>query len=218
MSRKLLDLTGKRFGRLTVLRRSGTTRTPNGSSRPVWSCRCDCGLEVEVPGPNLRIGNTQSCGCLRRETSPNRTHGMTDSPEYQSWRGMWERCTNKANNHYHIYGGAGVHICDRWRDFKAFYEDMGARPTGTSLDRYPNQHGNYEPGNCRWATPKEQSRNTSRTVNITWDGVTLCRKDWAKRLGITEVALKVRINRWGLQRAMTTPKIEVGIGANPRHF
>lgn len=137
-----------------------------------------------------------------------KTHKMTKSPEYITWRGMIERCSNPKNNHYHIYGSEGVSVCDRWKSFENFFEDMGCRPAGMTLDRHPNMEGNYEPENCRWATPGEQSRNTRRTVLIEWGGETLCRKDWADRLGITSGALKNRIEKWGLEKAVTTQKMD----------
>lgn len=208
MSKRPTDLTGQVFGRLSVLYRSGTKVTPNGSKKPVWMCRCECGEKVEVAAQSLKFGNTRSCGCLQKESmsAANRTHGMSKSPEYQSWRGMWERCTNPNNSHYPIYGGLGVVVCDAWKDFSVFLADMGFRPEGTSLDRFPNAAGNYEQGNCRWATAREQSRNTSRTIYITWKGETLCRKDWAERLGISAVALKFRLKHWPLERAMTADR------------
>lgn len=208
MSGRLKDLTGLVFGRLTVLYRSGTSETPNGTKRPIWRCRCVCGLEVDVSGVALRNGDTRSCGCLKAEVSgeANRSHGMSRTSTYRSWRAMWERCTDKNNSHYRIYGGAGVSVHPRWRVFSAFLADMGVRPDGYTLDRYPNKCGPYAPDNCRWATPSEQSRNTSRTMLITWAGETLCREDWAQRLGLTTVALKFRIKRWGLEKAMTSEK------------
>lgn len=212
MSRNLIDLTGQAFGRLSVLRRSGTRCTPNGTKKALWECICECGALIEVPSQSLRIGNTRSCGCLQKEAMAlaARTHGMTNSPEHQSWRGMWERCMNEKNSHYLSYGGAGVGVWTLWRDFSVFFNDMGPRPEGTSLDRFPDTGGHYEPSNCRWATSAEQSRNTSRTVNITWNGETLCRKDWAERMGITTVALKFRLKNWTLDRAMSSVRSNVG--------
>lgn len=212
MSPKLIDLTGQRFGRLLVICRSGTQKTPNGTVRPVWKCECDCGVSVEVQGPNLRNGNTKSCGCYQAESmaAANRTHGMTGSPEHQSWRSMWERCTNTQNSHYHRYGGIGITVHESWRSFEIFYRDMGPRPAGMTLDRHPNPKGNYGPGNCRWATPKQQSRNTSRNIYLTWNGRTMCREDWARELGITSVDLKIRLKRWPMEKAMASPRLNRG--------
>lgn len=216
MSRKPWDLTGKRVGRLIVQGRSGTRVTPNGTKQPIWLCVCDCGNQTHIRGQALRLGTTKSCGCLQAETmaAAARTHGMSNSPEHQSWRGMRERVMNPASNHYPSYGGRGITICPEWESFSIFLRDMGNRPEGKTLDRYPNPNGNYGPDNCRWATPAEQSRNTTRTVHITWAGETLCREDWAARLGITCVALKVRLKRWSLHKAMTTPRLNRGRAPN----
>ena len=202
-----LDLRGLNFGRLTVSDKTERRMSPNKTVKIYWQCTCQCGVNLWVWGPSLVNGNTRSCGCLQREmtSQAKRTHGMRTSPEYQTWRGMLERTSNPRNNHYHIYGALGVTVCPRWMSFELFLEDMGTRPDGTTIDRFPDMSGDYKPGNCRWATPSEQSRNTSRTKFITWDGLTLCTKDWAERLGITGPALKWRIKTWGLDRAMTTP-------------
>lgn len=133
------------------------------------------------------------------------THRMTKTATYTTWRGMVERCTNPKNNHWHIYGARGISVCARWRSFENFLADMGPRPDGMTLDRIDNSRG-YEPGNCRWATPAQQSRNTERNVWIDWDGRRKTLKDWAADLGIAHRALTYRLRRWPLHKAMTTPK------------
>lgn len=154
------DITGVRFGRLTVVR----MLTERRNRRAVYVCRCDCGAEKELIGTALRAGDAISCGCYDRER--RRTHGQASggkhSLTYVSWSAAIQRCTNPRNPKYANYGGRGIGICDRWRNsFEAFLTDMGERPTaGHSLDRHPDQNGNYEPGNCRWATVVEQNRNT----------------------------------------------------------
>lgn len=158
---------GARFGRLTVTGRNGNM--PNGAK--AWRCTCDCGNEVTTHGPRLRAGSVLSCGCKRAEVMNRQTHGKRKTPEYRIWQGMVTRTTNPNSNFYHRYGGRGIVMCDEWRNsFEKFYEHMGARPAGDgfvySIDRIDNDRG-YEPGNCRWATPVQQARNTSRTMTFT---------------------------------------------------
>lgn len=157
---KLIDLIGKKFGRLTVLQRAGSA---NGF--PVWHCRCDCGNEVDVRGCNLRTGHSQSCGCIRTEMIAERSlkHGYSYKHPYPTWSGMRGRCFNPNNRKYASYGGRGITVYEGWRnDFNAFYKYVSQLPhfgePGYSLDRIDN-NGNYEPGNVRWATVTEQNNN-----------------------------------------------------------
>ena len=169
---KLLDLTGRRFGFLTVRSRASSP------GKVKWVCDCDCGTETTVASNNLRSGNTRSCGCKHRllKAASKRTHGHSrsrtsdpetkESREYVSWCAMIARCTNPKSPRYADYGGRGIQVCARWRlgssglsGFECFLADMGERPPGTSLDRYPDNDGNYEPSNCRWATAKQQRNN-----------------------------------------------------------
>ena len=155
---KLDDLMGKVFGRLTVIARAANG--PRFKTR--WVCRCSCGSELRVYATNLKRGLTVSCGCQKyepRKKPGHLRHGLTASPTYMSWCAMHQRCRNPKNATYRHYGGRGITVCERWATFTNFLADMGVRPHGTSLDRYPNRDGNYEPGNCRWATAKEQRSN-----------------------------------------------------------
>jgi len=149
------DIAGRRFGRLVAV------APVNVQGRYKWDCRCDCGALTTVDGRELRSGGTLSCGCLRRDT--NRTHGCSQrTPTYRSWEHMLQRCFNPNEKHFADYGGRGITVCDRWRGtegFANFLADMGERPPGKTVDRYPDNDGDYRPGNCRWATQKEQNAN-----------------------------------------------------------
>jgi len=174
----LCDLTGRVFERLTVL-----DRAPNRGRRVMWRCRCSClkGTIVAVQGDSLTMSKTRSCGCLIDEVvmpkawAASRKHGHTVghklTPTWRSWSSMFTRCYNPHCRHYANYGGRGITVCARWtgeEGFQNFLAAMGARPKGMTLDRYPNNDGNYEPGNCRWATASEQIRN-SRSAKLTMD-------------------------------------------------
>lgn len=154
----MIDLTGQRFGRLAAIKPTGERK----GTAFVWQCLCDCGKEHFVNSNNLRTGHVKSCGCLRKEKIT--IHGMWKTPVYTTWKQMIQRCENPKSPTYKWYGGRGIKVCEQWHNFCDFFEDMGERPDGKTLDRWPDNDGNYEPGNCRWATPKEQQAN-SRTIS-----------------------------------------------------
>jgi hypothetical protein len=153
---KIIDITGKRFGRRVALSRC-PERSRYGSV--MWLTRCDCGVERTVCGHHLRKGKSNSCGCLSRERFTK--HGLSRTRAYRSWLCMMARCFNPRDKSYADYGGRGVTVCERYLSVENFFADMGERQPGMSLDRI-NPNGNYEPDNVRWATPAEQAANRRR--------------------------------------------------------
>lgn len=199
------DLTGQRFGKLVV---EGLANRPRGKGR-FWVCVCDCGGTIEVPTRFLNFGSTQHCGCSRKPhvlPPRRRTHGeahhLNKSPEYRSWCSMWTRCRNPNYAEAHLYSGRGITVCDRWKSYENFLEDMGRRPTPQhSLDRI-DVNGNYTPENCRWADNFEQGRNKRNNRYITFRGETLCHADWARKAGVHPSTLHERLGRYGDQAGL----------------
>lgn len=179
-----LDLTGKRFGRLVVIKQGGRTN----QNAIMWICECDCGNIKEVSIGHLTFGDTKSCGCLATDSLMGRvvTHNKRHTPEYIAWAHMKTRCYNVKCDMYYAYGGRGIRVCDRWlNSFENFYSDMGNRPSKKhSLDRFPNVNGDYEPTNCRWATTTEQAGNRTNNKWIECNGKTMILADWSKELGV----------------------------------
>jgi hypothetical protein len=155
---KVKDLTGRRFGRLFVFKFLEIR-----GRYSYWVCFCDCGEIAVVRGVSLSEGNTKGCGCTNWRHGHNRKWRKT--PTYTTWQKMKERCFNPSHEHFKYYGEKGITVCKEWiDDFRNFLKDMGERPSGTTIDRYPNNNGNYEPGNCRWADKQTQRRNQRRVV------------------------------------------------------
>lgn len=191
-----IDVVGLKFGRLLVL---GPAEHANGRRRV--QCQCDCGTVTVVEPRMLRKGRSKSCGCLQRDimsaVSSGRTkHGLTNTPEYDAWTRMKRRCYSPKDSKYRLYGGRGITVCERWlSSFEAFYEDMGDKPTPShSLDRI-DVDGNYEPSNCRWATPTVQGRN-KQTHRLVWlNGKQMPLSQACETAGVNYRAALYRLNR-----------------------
>ncbi len=202
---KPISLVGRRFTRLLV---RCLDPAPHDNPKRYWICDCDCGNVVSTQGRQLVIGDTKSCGCLRLELNRNPPHGHARagnlSPTYRSWRAMLSRCRNKNHPAFHRYGGAGVIVCEHWRNsFAAFLEDMGIRPSGTSIHRKENAKV-YCKENCEWATPGEQSRCQHSNRPITAFGVTALLCEWSEITRIDSVTIGARLKRgWPIEKALT---------------
>lgn len=206
---KFADLTGQKFGRLTVV----GYHSRNKHNHIRWLCKCVCDEETVVAGGCLKSGNTKSCGCLHKEivsnmlTKHGHNSGRGKSRVYVSWDGMMQRCTNPNFKQYEDYGGRGIKVYGRWRKFENFLEDMGNPPTTQySIDRI-NNDGNYCKSNCRWATRKEQANNRRNNRLETHMGKTQCLTHWAKEFGMCKETVRNRVVNlgWSIEKALTVP-------------
>lgn len=176
--RKTIDVSGVKFGRLTAIK-----YVSNGK----WSCDCSCGFVGKiVKTGSLRNGGVKSCGCLRvdraiAQSKTNTKHGLCNTAEYSSWEHIKARCYDKKNRNYHNYGARGIGVCESWANsFLNFLSDMGCKPSQKHEIERINNNGDYEPGNCRWATRTDQMNNTRRCRFVTWNGKTQTVMQWAK--------------------------------------
>jgi hypothetical protein len=182
---------GNSFGRLTVIDRA--ENYSDGSAR--WLCQCSCGNTTIQTGTVLRGGAVISCGCYIKEIKTK--HQLCFTKEYKSWQSAKDRCYRPKHDSYHRYGGRGITMCERWKnDFSAFFEDMGERPAGKSLERIDNNLGYYKE-NCKWADRFEQCNNRRSSHFVTYDGVTKTVSQWARDLNITPQAVGKRIKKYG---------------------
>lgn len=179
---------GSRFAMWTVVRRDGQKHV---------IAKCECGETKRIQANHIMSGASKSCGCRMREKSFR--HGMCNHPEYHAWANMIQRCENPKKPEFKNYGGRGISVCARWHVFTNFISDMGRRPPMTSIERIDNA-GNYEPGNCKWATRGEQNRNHRRNKFIDIDGLSLTVTDWSKRLGMSRSGVMHRLKHWPLEK------------------
>jgi len=199
------DYVGARFSDLTVIYYEGAKK---------WVCQCDCGKRKAVMIGNLKTGATTSCGCVAKKALVKRStkHGKAErsnlTPEYQAWKGIRKRIFNPKDAAYLHYGGRGIRLCDRWKEsFEFFLADMGEKPTPKhSVERRDND-GDYCPENCYWATPLQQSRNTSRSRKVDYKGQVKTVSEWAETLNINYMTLFTRLYRGNMtvEQAMETP-------------
>lgn len=198
-----IDISGQKFGRLTVLREAG--RDKHGQT--LWICKCDCGKETTVITQRLRSGGTKSCGCLKAEGN-NKKHGMCYSRINSIYRKMKERCLQENNARFSDYGGRGISICEEWlgnNGFMNFYKWAMANgyADNLSIDRI-NNDGNYEPSNCRWVEARVQANNVRSNHLITYQNETHTIAEWSRIRGIPYQRLLQRINKlhWDVERAL----------------
>lgn len=202
-----IDLSGKIFGEWKVIRYSGQS---------LWLCECKCGYRQKVDSFWLRSGKH---GCQKCAKQKRTKHDMSYSPEYRIWRDIIQRCCNPNEPNYKRYGARGINVCDKWKDsFEQFYKDVGDRPAkGYELDRI-NNDGDYELGNVRWATKKQNNRNRRDNRVFTIDGVTKCLSEWCevnnKKFGCVDGRLR---RGWGIERALKEP-VHKEVWANRKNY
>lgn len=204
---KFKDLTGQKFGRLTVIERA-----PTKNKRTMWKCVCSCPNKTIfiVDSANLTSGHTKSCKCLNNERigNLNKTHHKTDTRLHRIWGSMKQRCYNPKNNRYKTYGAEGKTVCEEWQEFAPFYDWAMANGyrNDLTIERIDETKG-YLPENCRWATQKEQQNNRRNNHLITYNGKTQTIAQWADDIGIKYQTLLRRINvsKWNIEKAFKTP-------------
>lgn len=195
---RALDLAGFRSGALVALHRVENSK--NG--RVCWLCQCDCGNTTIAVAADIKSGHTKTCGC-RSLRHPK--HGYASTKIYKIWKSMNQRCHNPKNKSYPRYGARGIFVCDRWKEFSSFLEDMGVPEKGLSLDRIDNDKG-YSPDNCRWVNSKTQNRNRRDNNLIDFNGEVKTLAEWAEEKQMPYSTLSYRIHRgWDVEKALLTP-------------
>ena len=191
------DITGERFGKLTVISKHHLDKRQEWH----WECKCDCGNTTIVTGNKLRSGHTKSCGCMleeHRSKGFHKTHGLSETKLYTVWLNMKHRCYYKRNNMYYAYGGRGISVCDEWMKFEVFadWAFSNGYEEGLSLERI-DVNGNYCPENCKWIPMKKQYLNRTDSHLLTAFGETMTIKEWSDRSGIKYDTIERRINAYG---------------------
>lgn len=197
---KFIDITGKRFNKLTVISRAESRRQPSGKLVTYWNCKCDCGNIRQVRGCDLKDGHIKSCGCLLKR------HKKSNTRIYTAWNHIIQRCYNSNCKSYKNYGARGITMCDEWlEDFMNFYNwamRNGYRDDLT-IDRI-DVNGNYEPSNCRWADDFTQRRNKRNSRYFSINGETKVLADWAKQYNKKPNVIRQRLKLgWNIEKALT---------------
>ena len=209
---KFKDLTGKTFGKLTVIERAANKVYPSGQTRLMWYCKCKCGNTVIVLGQCLVNGHSRSCGCSTGDfiRQQKNKHKKSKTKIYRIWQAMKRRCYNPNSINYSDYGSRGIEVCERWKDsFEAFYDDVSKLAhygeKGYTLNRIDND-GNYDLGNVEWSTDKEQANNRRNNHLITYNGKTQTVKQWSEELNINNNTIITRLSRgWSIERTLNKP-------------
>lgn len=206
--RKFVDLTGQKFGRLTVIERVGVK-----NHHSLWKCKCDCGNLHYATIDNLKGGHTKSCGCIAKEIMTGnkyrQTHGGTHSRLYNIWHSIKQRTQNPKTINFSLYGGKGITMCEEWKNSFETFRDWSIKngySESLSIDRINGECG-YTPENCRWVDMKTQQNNRCNNHLITYNGETHTLSQWAEKIGIKPKTLSARIfdSKWSEEKALTTP-------------
>lgn len=214
---QFIDLTGNKYGKLTVVKRVEDHIQKSGAPKAMWLCKCECGGERIAYGQALRAGKIIDCGCgdfERRSIQSTKnatTHGGSGTRLYRVWKAMKDRCLKPGCKEYQFYGARGITVCHEWMNFPAFQAwanehgyDPNAKRGECTLDRI-DVNGNYEPNNCRFVDMSAQTRNKTNNWMIEYNGKTQCLSDWARELGIKRLTLRNRlVSGWSIEKAFTT--------------
>lgn len=198
------DFTGERIGRLTVIGEGPLDKWKNKQ----WACLCDCGKEKIIASSSIRSGATKSCGCLNSDSARERAtkHGLRLHPLYTTWKGMRQRCNDSRSSSYALYGGRGITVCERWKSFASFLEDMGEKPSPDHTIERKNNNLGYSKDNCMWAASEIQANNKRNNRIFTLGDKAMTLAQWAREIGVPRRTLALRMDKlgWTPERALTT--------------